>query len=102
MGIAMLPEERLLHCHCPKHKCELVEGEHYDDWFLAPDFSGFHCPEMIKLADALEEKYAPRFPPLEEELAIGCTGKWMVSPRGHDDIDVFGMIADAIKKKEDK
>lgn len=97
MGFSMLPEERLLHVHCAKHGCELVENEHYEDWFLGPNFSGFYCPVGATEQEALDEKYATKkeFPPLKEQQALDCSGDWKVSPRGYDQIDVYELIKKA-------
>ncbi len=72
-------DEHSLHVHCVKHKCELVENEHYEDWFLGPDFSGFYCPGNMD-NDTLKEDYED------------CSELWRVSPIGRDDIDIFEVI----------
>lgn len=68
--------EHNFHVHCALHGCDLVENEHYDDWFLGPDFSGFYCPKNLT---GVEEQ------PGELD---DCSDHWRVSPIGHDEIDI--------------
>ena len=83
MGISL--GDSVFHVHCRTHKCELDEIEHYEDWFLKADFSGFVCPGSLdeggNLIDAEFEK---------------CD--WAVSPIGRDDVNIL----DLIPKKENK
>jgi hypothetical protein len=72
------PEGRLLMVFCKRHLHELVENEHYEDWFLVPDFSGFYCPA------AAQESETSREPEIR-----GCDDSWVVCRRTdptHQDI----------------
>ena len=78
MPFALDLGERNFRTHCALHQCDLVENEHYDDWFFGPDFSGFYCPVTSKI---IEEATNPN-------VDFDCSEYWRVSPIGHDEIDI--------------
>lgn len=85
---------------CLKHNCDLEENEHYDEWFLGPDFSGFGCPERDKEWNAKIPNDLPNdeyFKRVEELEKTNCSEFWAVVHKDLPNVNIFDLINDAIK-----